>query len=199
MRDRTAIYRRKSKVEFGLEIMQLIRAITGLFIGGMTIFIHLVPTKALAGSFNRFVCIQDKAGQFIIKSVMNDGKTLQDFATFKSKHFATSGFTPGRRCNLVEQRLNAAVESAISRGSEKTLGLITGKRNGYDVICTADSPGSKCRTLIITLTPEEETGVKPDQALQNFIKSYGNDNSTSIFKEGTDGAAFLRLYPFYSN
>jgi hypothetical protein len=178
--------------------MKLIKAITGLLFGGMMTAIHLEPTKASDSSFNRFVCVQDKTGQSIIKTVMNDGKTKQDFATFSSKHFTISGFTPERRCKLVEQRLNTAVSSAILRGTEKTLGLTTGKRNGYDVICTADSPGSKCRTLIITLTPKEETGVEPDQALQNFIKSYGNDNSANVFKEGTDGSAFFRLYPFYS-
>jgi Circadian oscillating protein COP23 len=156
------------------------------------------PSQASAASFDRFVCVKDTKGQFIIKTVLNDRTTLQDFARFNSKHFSISGFTPERRCTLVTQRLNASVASAIKRGSEKEVGLTTGKRNGYDVICTADSPESPCKTLIITLTPKKITGIDPDEALQSFVDSHTNQNGNNVFKEGTDGTSFFRLYPFYS-
>jgi hypothetical protein len=141
---------------------------------------------------DRFICEKSSSGQNEIKMILRDGKTLKDLAGLRSEHFSVSGFTPERRCEIIKDRLNAFVKvSQSQQGKNVKLGFKTGRMNGYDVICGVESISAKCSALILTLTPSYVTNRTPDEALNEFIDSFGTFTSGRKFLEGTPGRGKL--------
>ena len=121
--------------------------------------------------------------------ILSDGKTPKDLTGLRSEHFSVSRFTPKVRCITIADRLNIlSREARKQQGKNFKLGFKTGRSNGYDVICAVKSFDSKCGSTIVTLTPSART---PDEALDQFINSFGTFNSGRKFLEGTPGIGKL--------
>jgi hypothetical protein len=68
--------------------------------------------------------------------------------SFGSRYFASSGYPPLQRCNVVAERLQAFYEQGIFRY------ITTGRYNGYPVLCVSNEIGGVCQGLLLTLPPD---------------------------------------------
>lgn len=76
-----------------------------------------------------------------------------------SNYFRDAGYNKLTRCEDVSHRLETY------RRNRELKFITVGKRNGQNVICTANQVNGRCENLILTLKPNED-GV---QALNNIL------------------------------
>ena len=70
---------------------------------------------------------------------------------WQTEDFVGADFTPQKRCAAVSPRFQEAYDN-------NTINLITnGTINNQPVICTSNEPGGDCRTLLMTLRPEDNS------------------------------------------
>jgi hypothetical protein len=70
-----------------------------------------------------------------------------------------AGFTPERRCKEVSQKF----QEYYSQG--KLNFLTTGRKNGQNIVCVADTQGGNCTGQLFTLKP----GANPGETLKNLL------------------------------
>lgn len=93
---------------------------------------------------------------------------------WKSQFFASSGYTPQRRCNQVTARFQ-------KHSDQKTLRYIsTGTMNGQKVICVAKNDAGDCRNdgLLITLEPKDDA----NHVLRELFNLRERANSGGIYR-----------------
>ena len=128
---------------------------------------------------NKFVCEINSLGTPTTRLIYQDGRTKKDFISYIERHFEPSGFTPSKRCRLITDRINSAVNSAIESNKVRKLVLVADRKNGYDVLCFADNDNSPCKTFLLTLRPKKNVF----DSANKIMVSLKSDESTEPYYE----------------
>lgn len=145
--------------------------------------IFVEPTNAQ--NRNIYNCLQYKNQP---TTVVDTNRGRIQLIVWNSNFFASSGWTPEKRCQAVTQRFQTFSDNGTLRY------IATGTMNRQPVICVAEkkSSGFKCRTdgLLITLQSNDN----PNQVLRDLF-----DISSRISSGGLSRGGILDLEEFLEN
>lgn len=171
---------------------------------GLSVLLQLLHSTsnsyASTGNSKRFACEINSQGVPEGRMVLPDRKTKQGIIRFTDEYFVKSGYTPSKRCVLIMERFNSAVESATERNKIRDLNIVSSKLNGYDVLCFSDTRNGSCRTLFVTLTPDR----RAKEEVKLIEKAFNTNNSEDIYSQdkcrnnncSNIKSVKLKLYPF---
>ena len=159
------------------------------------IVLSIFSSLALVSSFNILPSEAKPRNIYNCLQYRNQPTTVVDttrgriqLIIWKSNFFASSGWTPQKRCQAVTQRFQKFSDNGTLRY------IATGTMNRQPVICVAEKKpsGFKCRTdgLLITL----QTNDNPNQVLRDLF-----DISSRISSGGLSRGGILDLEEFLEN
>ena len=120
----------------------------------VTLGLNLPIKQAQANSEVQFICadsFDNESSKSLPTTFAWTPRGKIAIVRWQTEDFVGAGFTPQKRCNSVSPRFQEAYDN-------NTLGLITnGTINNQPVICTSNEAGGDCRTLLMTLRPEDNS------------------------------------------
>lgn len=152
-----------------------------------------VPVQQSGGS-TKFECASSGGGSYATVGQRPGGQPISLIVwTPQGASYFGGAYTPENRCQIVSQRLNAAVMA--NGGQLKNLLLTNGTVNGESVICALSMGQNACNSnnILFTLKPENanRAGQILGQLLQ--ISRYGSSAGV-IYETGLDsGQTFVDL------
>lgn len=99
-------------------------------------------------------------------------------------------FTPEKRCQIVSERLQQAVNK--NGGTFKELQLASGTLNSQVVICALSAKSNKCNRQNILFTLKPENARNPEGVMQKIFE-FAQDGSSSINESASTRATKLDL------
>lgn len=165
---------------------------TVLLVSGATIALGSQPSRAQQ---NTFVCVQSPQGvpTTAARTPRGDIPVIQ----WTSNWASASNWTPERRC----QEVSSKFQTFHTNGSLRY--LTTGRRNGYNIVCTATRSGGGCGEQLFTIQPGQNpaTTLRDLEAVRNRAKgplnqSGGGDSLDLDPIENVGGVDYLNLDVF---
>jgi Circadian oscillating protein COP23 len=105
-----------------------------------------IPTQSAHAQSARFFCGRDLQGApATVVQPANPAKSPVVLIRWKSKFFEGAGYTPAIRCAIVSKKFQDAYTK------NPNFVFTTTVANSEPVICSADSRGGTCRTLLYTV------------------------------------------------
>ena len=116
-------------------IRNIIQLSSGLLLGITLGLPFYRSQKVLAGTAT-FICANDSSG--VPTTMVRNNSGTFPVIRWTSDYFASSGYTPQRRCEEVTSRFNEYYQLG------KLNYLTTGRRNGQNIVCVADRNQGPC-------------------------------------------------------
>jgi hypothetical protein len=139
----------------------------------LTVASSFVPSDlALAGE-TKFICgTWQGAPATIARTSKGDVPVIR----WVSDHFNASGFTAQKRCQMV----SAKFQQYYQEGTLKY--LTTGRKNGNNVVCVAQSEKGACKGQLFTLKP----GSNPGETLKQLMAVRSQASGATPVNESSD-------------
>jgi hypothetical protein len=123
-----------------------------------------------------FRCVAQQNGGFA--TIAYNGRATAVLLSWRTSYFGDQ-FSPQKRCQIVTERFNRAVN--VNGGRMQNLLLLSGVLNNQNVICFGNQAGSSCNSenLLFTLRP----GNKPAKVLADMGK-FSVRGTGTVFESG---------------
>ena len=131
-------------------------------------------TIAVNSSATTFLCVQDRQKGWVTYAQRNNLKTIKPLLVWQTTEFAEN-WPPEKRCNIVTEKLNNAVEQ--NGGYLTNLALSYGPIENQTVVCLASFP-TTCHSNNMLFTVKPENAQNP-QAVLAKIADFGQNKGTN--------------------
>jgi hypothetical protein len=103
---------------------------------------------------SRAICAVDSLDEFSLLVADSNGG-VRTMLKFNSKYFSSNGYTPGKRCSQIAERVNTAIMSKKERY------ITTSFTAGKGVICISENSQDRCaeHDKIATISPSSKKNV----------------------------------------
>jgi hypothetical protein len=114
-----------------------------LSLTGIAVVLPIKPSNAQVPV--RFFCGQSQGAPATMVERVNKSKPASVIVRWTSDYFTASGFSPAKRCAMVSQKF----QEAYARNQNFV--FTTSIENGLPVVCSAESRGGACTTMLYTI------------------------------------------------